>query len=313
MNARAIEFHIELTNICTLKCPGCERTRFIAQWGKHWKNSSIDIDALLSFLDCDLLNVPITLCGNLGDPIYHPDLHRVVKLLKQRGAIIRIITNGSYKTQDWWTELCSILNHDDCIIFSIDGLPSNSNQYRINSDWESIKVGIDVAVGAACQTMWKYIPFRYNQDNIEQARELSKEFGIDQFKVEFSDRFDQQTEHLRPVDNLLGIRYYSQTDWKQHKVVGVNPECKNNKMHYISANGYYMPCCYIGDHRFYYKTDLWKHKENYSIANNKFNQLISSAALTRFNQTLDQQAVCQFNCPKIHEKSQIQPPETDPS
>lgn len=312
MSHGVIGFHIELTNICTLKCPGCERTRFIEQWGKHWKNHSIDPDALLSFLDCDLTNVPISLCGNQGDPIYHPNMHHVIKLLKQRGAVLRIFTNGSYKTHTWWTELCGLLDQSDCIIFSIDGIPSNFDQYRINGDWDSIKIGIDVAVSSACKTMWKYIPFSYNQDHIEQARELSKELGIDHFEVELSNRFDQQTEHFRPVNNLLGMKFNSQVNWKQQKLIEVNPECKNNKMHYISASGYYMPCCYIGDYRFYYKTQFWKSKEKYNIANTKFSQLSKNQELLTFKQGLDQQHVCQFNCPKTHEEPKLQPTETDP-
>jgi acyl transferase domain-containing protein len=52
-------FHIEPTNICTLKCAGCARTRFIDQWPQHWKNQNLSIDSLLQFLDIDLTNKKI--------------------------------------------------------------------------------------------------------------------------------------------------------------------------------------------------------------------------------------------------------------
>jgi MoaA/NifB/PqqE/SkfB family radical SAM enzyme len=300
--SNSIGFHIEPTNICTLKCPGCERTRFISQWRQHWKNHSVDVDALMNFLDGDLLNVPVMLCGNTGDPIYHPEFHQLVKLLKARGAILKIVTNGSYKTQSWWTELCDLLDANDCIIFSIDGLPSNFKEYRINGDWDSIQVGINVAVSSNCQTVWKYIPFKYNQDNIDQARELSCNLGIGQFEITPSDRFDQQTLHYKPSDIFLNSRFDSQTNWKQTHSNAVEPECKNNKMHYISANGYYLPCCYAGDYRFYYKTEFWKSKEQFNIVNTTFTQLLNNSTLLQFTQTLDQQAVCQYNCPKTHEQ-----------
>jgi hypothetical protein len=48
-------FHIEPTNICTLKCAGCARTKFIDQWPQHWKNHSIDIEKLLKFIDIELV------------------------------------------------------------------------------------------------------------------------------------------------------------------------------------------------------------------------------------------------------------------
>lgn len=299
MSNNNVGFHIEPTNICTLKCPGCERTKFIEQWGNRWKNHSINVDELMNFLNCDLQNVPVILCGNTGDPIYHNDFHRLIYSLKQRGAVVKIITNGSYKSAEWWTQLCSILDSSDSITFSIDGLPTNFTEYRINGDWDSIKVGIDIAVSSKCQTKWKYIPFKYNQYNIDEARELSRNFGIDQFEVSQSDRFDEKTEHYKPSDDLLGPRYESQIFWKDRQLLtSVDPECKNNKMHYISAEGYYMPCCYIRDHRFYYKTDFWKSKENYSIKNNNFTQILNSTTFNNFLNTVNQQPACQFNCPQ---------------
>jgi organic radical activating enzyme len=101
-------FHIEPTIICTLKCEGCARTRFIDQWPQHWHNHSVDIDQLLRFLDIDLSTKTINLCGNYGDPIYHPDFINLVTGLKSRGAVISITTNGSYKKQQWWEDLVDI-------------------------------------------------------------------------------------------------------------------------------------------------------------------------------------------------------------
>ena len=37
-------------------------------------------------------------------------------------------------------------------------------------------------------------------------------------------------------------------------------------MHFISAWGYYMPCCWIGDYRFYYKSEFYKNKDLYDIS-----------------------------------------------
>ena len=47
-------FHLELTNICTLKCPGCARTQFRNIMPHHWQNKSLDIDSALRFMDIDL-------------------------------------------------------------------------------------------------------------------------------------------------------------------------------------------------------------------------------------------------------------------
>ena len=126
--------HIEPTNICTLKCSGCARTRFIEKWPQHWTNSSIDIDQLSKFIDIDLTNTLLYVCGNYGDPIYHPNFIDFVKKFKSRGAVLHIVTNGSYKKAEWWQELTDQLDSNDLIEFSIDGDPENFTQYRVNAD-----------------------------------------------------------------------------------------------------------------------------------------------------------------------------------
>lgn len=290
-------FHIEPTNMCTLKCPGCARTQFIKQWPQHWKNSSLDIDQTMNFLDIDLSKKTINFCGDYGDPIYHPDFINFVKRFKERGAIVNLTTNGSYKTANWWKELVELLTDQDQITFSIDGTPENFTQYRINADWTSIKTGIDVATAAVVKTQWKYIPFLYNETDIDQANKLSDSLGIDTFSVVASDRFDASTEYLKPTTELVGDRYTAQQAWKSNKKNSVVPRCQNNKEHYITATGHYSPCCFIADHRFYYKTQFGKNKREYSIVDQTLTQILQLPTVVDFYQNLNQQPSCQFNCP----------------
>lgn len=288
--------HIELTNICTLKCPGCARTQFINKWPQHWKNHSIDVEHLFNFID--VIPERVVLCGNEGDPIYHKDFHDIIKQFKDRNVKVTIMTNGSYKTADWWQELTDLLTDQDTIIFSIDGMPENFAQYRINGDWDSIKTGIDISVKSKCQTQWKFIPFSYNQDQIDKAEQLSKELGMDSFLVDHSDRFDEHTEHLKPVDLFLGDRYKSQKNWKSGDINLVNPKCANGTQHYISAKGFYTSCCYVADFRFFYKTLFYKNIQQFEIKNTTLSQLLTNSILINFYNTIQEQQVCQFNCPK---------------
>ena len=292
-------FHIELTNICTLKCAGCARTRFIQQWPSNWKNHSIDFDQLFNFLNIDLTGKVISLCGNYGDPIYHPKILKIVAGFKQHGACLTISTNGSYKTADWWTELCTLLDINDKIIFSIDGVPENFTQYRVNADWNSIKIGLEICAASAVQTIWKYIPFSFNEHNIDQARSMSQAMNIDKFVVRPSDRFDPATEYLKPKTvEFIGSRFDTQTQFKtENRNNTINAECIDNKSHYISADGFYMPCCYVGDHRFYYKTQFGKNKNSYNIKDQTLLQLLEKPTTIEFYNNLEAHSVCQYNCP----------------
>ena len=291
--------HIEPTNICTLKCSGCARTRFIQQWPQHWRNHSLDVEVLMQFLNIDLTNIPVTFCGNYGDPIYHPDFVSMVQKFKQRKAQVTIITNGSYKKPEWWQELTSFLDKNDLIVFSVDGMPENFTQYRTNADWSSIQAAMTICAQAQCSTTWKFIPFLFNQNSIDQAQALSQQLGIDHFEISPSDRFDEQTEHLKPVNNLLGARYHDQQSWKNHnRSGGVNAKCAAGDQHFITADGYYSPCCYIADHRFYYKTEFGKNKKAYNINNTSLTSILEQPAVVDFYQTLASIPACQYNCPK---------------
>jgi MoaA/NifB/PqqE/SkfB family radical SAM enzyme len=254
----------------------------------------------LAFLDVDLSNKTITLCGNYGDPIYHPDFVNFVKQLKETGVSLSIITNGSYKTKNWWQELTDLLTHNDKIIFSIDGIPENFTQYRKNADWKSIQLGIETSVASQCQVGWSYIPFSFNETTIDQARELSVQLGIDTFIVNPSDRYDDRTIHLIPKsDNLLGTRFESQQNWKNDKsTVGLDPKCNKNNQHFISAEGFYSPCCFLADHRFYYKNQFGKDKKQYNILTTTLSELLERPNVIEFYNTMEQHSGCQYNCPK---------------
>jgi MoaA/NifB/PqqE/SkfB family radical SAM enzyme len=293
-------FHLEPTNICTLKCSGCARTRFIEQWPQHWRNHNLDVDAVLKFLDIDINGKLIRLAGNYGDPIYHPDFIEFVKKIKDRGANVAITTNGSYKKQEWWEELVEYLSHNDIVNFSVDGTPDNFTQYRVNGDWESIRVGMNIVAKSNCDSTWKYIPFSFNQHDIDEVERLSVEIGIKRFQLQFSDRFDEKTQNLLPDPKFVGSRYTLQNNWKSNQHVNVNPKCNDGQEHFITADGYYVPCCYLPDHRFYYKTPFGKNKNQYDIRTTTVTEILARSNMIEFYQTLDQQPGCQFNCPKTN-------------
>ena len=291
--------HIEPTNICTLECAGCARTRFIQQWPQHWRNHSLDTAVLMKFLDINLTNVPVLFCGNYGDPIYHPDFVSMIQAFKQRGSQIKIITNGSHKKSKWWQELTSWLDKNDQVVFSVDGIPENFTQYRKNADWPSIQAAMSICAQAQCMTTWKFIPFAFNQTDIDQARTMSQSLGIDHFEISPSDRFDEQTEYLIPTSDLLGARYNDQQAWKNNnRSRGVDAKCATGTEHYITADGYYSPCCYVADHRFYYKTEFGKNKKAYNINHTSLTSIMDQQLVVDFYQTLDSIPACQFNCPK---------------
>lgn len=298
-------FHLELTNICTLKCPKCSRTDFIEKFPNYWKNHSLNLNDLKNFIDIDIKDLKFDLRGNYGDPIYHPEIIDICQWIKQNNGLISLHTNGSYKKISWWENLISVLDERDEIIFGIDGLPENFTNYRINADWNSIKNGIDIVADSKVRMIWKYIVFSYNENDIEQARALATTLNFNVFAIKFSDRWTGDNDELKPT-SLVRDRYISKKEFVNGKRdVKIDPECINNKNeHFISADGYYSPCCYIADHRFYYKTFWGKKKDQFSIKNNTISKLLTVQDINNFYQDLiknDEKCydVCKFNCSKI--------------
>lgn len=295
--------HLEVTNICMLKCPRCARTNLIEKFGiNKWNNLNLNLNDLKQFLDIDLTDITLVLCGNNGDPIYYPYLFELIKWAKEKNACIQITTNGSYKAQEWWKELAALLNENDVIIFSVDGSPENFTNYRINANWPSIELGMKIIAASKAKAKWKYIPFQYNLETIKQTQDLAQSMGLE-FFIDPSDRWEEE-DIYKPTDNKLqGPRTVSIIQWrnKKEKLIAIDPKCYNNNQHYISADGFYMPCCYVGDWRFYYKSDFYKNKQNYDISKTSISKLLTDPALLDYYKSIpiNKPNYCTFNCPKI--------------
>lgn len=308
--------HIEPTNMCTLKCPRCSRTEFIERFPKKWTNQNLNLEYLKSFLDVNLKDLVIGFNGTYGDPIYHPNFIDMVNYFKQQGSKIIIHTNASYKDADWWNTLLDLLDNKDVINFSIDGTPENFTQYRINGHWPSIETAIKLAVKSRVTTNWKHIVFSYNEDTVNQAEQLSKELGIDKFIINNSDRW-LKNDWLKPK-NLnhthtisftemfqagihVGGRSENKEKWHANKQsIQIDADCKKtNRSHYISAWGYYVPCCWMSEHNFYHKTDFFKDRDSYDISKTTLSEILTKTAKTFYNNIESTRLdACTFNCGK---------------
>jgi len=298
-------FHVEPTNICTLKCPRCSRTQFIEQFPGKWKNYSLNLDHLKSFMDVDLTGKIVDIRGSYGDPIYYNQLIELVTWIKSRGAHLLLATNGSYQSETWWKQLTEQMDESDTVIFGIDGTPDNFTTYRVNADWPSIETGIKTAVASRAQTRWEYLPFSYNTGTIEDARRLSQDLGIDDFVIKPSDRWQSDDDWLRPEGNgyTNDVKIVSLTKWRESQVkTEINPRCFIRHWdHYISAEGFYLPCCFMSDHRYYYKSEFYKNRDLYDISKTTLTEVLNNPLTKEFYSTIEinKPAVCMYNCPKL--------------
>tara|TARA_R110002072_G_scaffold232764_3_gene390240 strand:+ start:736 stop:1644 length:909 start_codon:yes stop_codon:yes gene_type:complete len=294
-----VNFHIEPTSKCTLECPLCDRTWFYETFKKR-NLHEINVDNIVNFVG---VNATVSMCGNNGDPIYHSEFLELCKKFKNNNCSLHIHTNGSAKTKAWWQKLKNILTKDDCITFAIDGLEDTNHLYRKNAKWNSIMTAIKTLKDRDFKIVWQFIPFKHNQHQILQAGELSKELGIDEFKILRSDRWLGKKE-LMPdreyIDNHYEIQQKVLVD--PNFSIGMQPTCLKNNLPsenlYIDAEGDFYPCCWIGTYRYKYKSVFSPKQKPFNIKDNTLNQILENTSVKEFF-TSTKQFTSAHECCKI--------------
>ena len=197
-------WHIEVSSICTLKCPRCPRYEL----PNTLVQDQLKLDFFQNSFSPEVIKEiqRISFCGDDGDPIYAKEFLEIVTYLKKIKPTmnILIITNGSYKKPEWWKKLISVLNEYDEIHFSLDGWDQESNsKYRVNCDWSSIIEGIKCVVGHKAVITWAGIVFGFNEHNINMMKGMAIGLGMDKFQLTASTKFGCNYEHY----NIQGKDY----------------------------------------------------------------------------------------------------------
>ena len=184
---RFVLFNFETTSYCNAKCPSCFRTteRYFSFDNSFklnhlstedfdvflWKNGKYLRDIRLSN------NIVAKFCGELGDPLMHPEIDELVLLASNFFDRVEIYTNGGLRTPKWIKSFLQ-KNKKLFLIFSIDGLTHKTNSlYRIdvntnlafNNMFESAKHRV---------TKWDFTVFDHNFQEVDQAIVLAREKDI---------------------------------------------------------------------------------------------------------------------------------------
>lgn len=317
-------FHIEISSKCTLRCPRCARQEV----PDTLVNTELDLEFFKKNFTEQFVrdNVEkITFCGDDGDPIYAHDLVPVIKYIKNIKPVqIVIITNGSHKKAEWWSELGRVLDHNDSVHFSIDGWDNDSNnQYRVNSDFDSILNGIRTLRSASsCELIWATIAFGFNQNQINRMQLMALDLGMDKFQLTKSTKFGSiypaygQNDSLEPSPEFVsGSHRFERTVvplWskKSHRLDpslelfqkvkdynGVLPLCQiGNKGLYIDAQGRLFPCCWVAN-RYSHNNEWQTLAGQFSLHDRTLEQVIKDPFwVTEFTQFRWQE--CKTKCAK---------------
>ena len=226
-------WHLEISSKCALACPRCPRTG--PQNREKYQVTQHSLSFIREVFPENFIRTfmkRIILCGGQGDPIYNTELFAIIRHFKSASPQLKIsiVTNGSHKSTEWWSHLAAELNEQDDIVFSVDGWDHDSNiQYRVNSDFSSILVGIREMVKSKAEVHWSTIVFKFNEDKIERIKALARSLGVSYFHLVFSTKFDGVWKNASGLDSLKPNVYnLSQLSSYQKRIQPLNPKGTNS-------------------------------------------------------------------------------------
>ena len=264
--------NVELTNYCNAACPMCARFKWDGELNKEKVNS---VHTSLSLIKNKIPTKVIKQLkrfysvGTYGDPLMNPECFQIYEWIKMHNenCELEMHSNGGGRSTDFWSALGSLGVE---VMFGIDGLADTNHLYRRNVQWDTLIKNVKVFIKAGGIARWKYIIFKHNEHQIDEARTLSKELGFKNFGPVFSDRWKESnwvTGELREMNKMKvddyyiekpmsqKDKYYQSTSVKVYNDEQFNMQKKivcqvlSNGVHeiYIRANGYVQPCCMLGD------------------------------------------------------------------
>ena len=188
-----LTINLDITNRCSLQCPACLR-QFSAYNENRKLYKEMTTDEIIKIAKTFSR---IEFCGQQSYPLCHPDILDFIWIAGT--TKLEIHTATSHKNKEFYKEAFNRSRKRVTWIFGLDGLPEDSCKYRVNQDgvhlFEMMKMGSKMGVNI----VWQYIVFKYNQNNIEQSKQMAKDYNME-FRLSKSSRWQGRMIHMKPEE-----------------------------------------------------------------------------------------------------------------
>lgn len=285
----------EITDFCNAACPMCNRF----DWDLNLKSKVNKNHLLLPFFKDRIGSKIIKQLknfiagGTYGDGSVNPDCLEIFDFIKTNNnkCNVSLLTNGGARNTEFWQELGKLKIH---IIFAIDGLEDTNHLYRRNVKWGKLMDNVNAFISAGGKATWEFIVFKHNENQLEEAKTLSKKLKFNNFTVKYTGRWSDFNDEgvYRNVDKIKVDNYYIEKPISQgipnnssvHKEKNIKIDqkiiCKafsNNKSEiYIRANGLVSPCCWLGDIEIHEASKLIKDFKSVNLNYSSLHEIINS-------------------------------------
>ena len=188
-NVNNIQF--DITSHCNARCAFCVRQENGTTQTKdilELHHFDLDIWKRIATVDTrGLLIKEITLNGNWGDPMMHPDLVEMLDIWSNYHPETHLMlhTNGSMRSTQFWKDLgktCrQFSNH--VIIFSMDGMKDTHSIYRVRTNWEKLCENIRAFASTMGRARVCMTAFKHNIHQVKEVEALAEELGAIEFEL----------------------------------------------------------------------------------------------------------------------------------
>ena len=195
--------NIDISNRCPLECMRCQRQTNFTLEGRKVYGRDATMDEIRKLSD---YFSSFNFCGQLSDPVHHPKFIEILDYLYKKDIQVTVHNASSQKPMKWYIK--AFQAHPKAKwIFAIDGLPEESNMYRINQDGEKLyRVMLEAKKHLKQTPSWQFIVFSYNEHNLEKAKKMAVDEGL-MFIVLHSSRWMGEDDPLRPKEKEYNLGY----------------------------------------------------------------------------------------------------------
>ena len=233
---------LDTTSFCNIECVWCPT-------GQHRNSRTSCImpkEKAINIINYFSRYLKVILLFNWGEPLLNPYITDIIKTIKKHNiySILSSNLNIDFTEQTAYKFITSGLNY---LICSIDGASQETyEKYRKRGSFQKAFNNLKLLIKTKKELNlkepfieWQYLVFRHNENEIEQAKQMAKEIGVD--KINFAkpwcpkdwvSTIDKYSNYNIKKDVKEYKKYNNYCNWLWNGIV-------------INANGSVSPCCSV--------------------------------------------------------------------
>jgi len=262
---------VEPTTACNLRCPECPSG--LRQFSRNTGN--MDFDMFKSIIDQSYTHLSFLTLYFQGEPYINKNFLDFVKYASQKKIYTATSTNAHFLNDQAAKE--TVESGLDRLIISLDGTTQETyEQYRKEGKIQKVIEGTKNVVKwkRELQSKTPHIIFQFlvvkpNEHQIDQARELTKELGVDEIKFKTAQIYNYKKGHELMPSKEKYSRYKKMPNGEFGLKSKMGNHCwRMSHSPVVTWDGLMVPCCFdkdakhkMGDLKSNKLTNIWRGKE----------------------------------------------------